>query len=84
MLSRDSDPGPHALFGGSIEILETWKLYCLGFKVSQNLGYHFGDPHSKDYNLLISLQGPPYLSKGFKVSLRQQCKRPQPGLGFGV
>ena len=26
--------------------------------VSQNLGYHFGDPHNKDYSILGSILGP--------------------------
>ena len=29
--------------------------------VSQNQGYHLGDPHSTDYSILGSILGSPYL-----------------------
>ena len=31
--------------------------------VSQNKGYHFGDPHNKDYSILGSILGSPYFGK---------------------
>ena len=31
--------------------------------VSQNLGYHFGGPHNKDYSILESMLGSPYVGK---------------------
>ena len=31
--------------------------------VSQNEGYHFGDPHNKDYSILGSILGSPYFGK---------------------
>ena len=31
--------------------------------VSQNKGYHLGDPHNKDYNILGSTLGSPYFGK---------------------
>ena len=31
--------------------------------VSQNQGYHFGGPNSKDYSILGSILGSPYLGK---------------------
>ena len=32
-------------------------------RVSQNKGYHFGDPHNKDYSILGSILGSPYFGK---------------------
>ena len=30
-------------------------LSCLGFRLSQKQGYHFGSPHKKDYTILGSI-----------------------------
>ena len=38
-------------------------LELLDLVVSQNSGYLFGGPHNKDYGILESILGSPYLGK---------------------
>ena len=48
--------------------------------VSQNQGYHFRGPHNKDYSILGSILGSPYLGKLPCIGLRVWVW----GLGFEV
>ena len=41
---------------------------------SQNQGYHFGGPSNKDYNILGSILGSPYVGKLPNIITLKQCR----------
>ena len=60
-----SYPGPLTHSGGLLAPLgtQTLSVMYVYIGVSQNLGYHFRGPHIKDYSILGSILGSPYLGK---------------------